>query len=71
MRVVKNGFAVKIEGKCTTEYDVLTLWNFGYSVKGLIDRFAKDNKVKKTEAEKVITDILYKNAMRSKEEKYV
>lgn len=67
MRVIKNGFTVKIEGKCTTEYDILTLWNFGYTVKSLVNRFAKDNKMKKTEADKYVTDILYKRAMKTKD----
>lgn len=69
MNIIQNGFTVKIEGKCTTEYDVITLWNFGYSVKSVIDRYAKDNKIKKTDANKIVTDILYKNIMKSKEEK--
>lgn len=46
MKVTKNGFMVKIEGKCLNNQDILAMWNFGYSIKGIIKQYAKDNKTK-------------------------
>lgn len=55
---------VKIQGKCENEQDIITMWNFGYSLKGITKQYAKDNKIKVSEADKIVTDILYKNAMK-------
>ena len=64
MNVVRNGFVIKIEGKCLTNQDILDMWNFGYSMKGIAKKYAQDNKIKKTEADKIVEDVLYKNALK-------
>lgn len=64
MKIIKNGLTVEIHGKCISEYDVLTMYKFGYSIDGIARRYADDNKIKKTEADKIIIEILYKNAMK-------
>lgn len=63
MIVEKTMFSVRIKGKCETEQDIITMWNFGYSLKGIIRQYAKDNKMKVKEADKIVTNVLYKNAM--------
>lgn len=62
MIVEKTMFSVKIKGKCETEQDIITMWKFGYSMKGIAKKYAQDNKIKKTEADKIVEDVLYKNA---------
>jgi hypothetical protein len=64
MNIVRKGFTVELHGKCTTEYDILQMFRFGYSIDGISKRFAEDNKMKKTEADKYVSNILYKNAMK-------
>lgn len=64
MKVTKNGFMVKIEGKCLNNQDIITMWNFGYSIKGIVKQYAKDNKTKISEASKIVETVLYKNAMK-------
>lgn len=68
MTITKNGFTVKIHGKCETEQDILQLYKFGYSVKGIIKQYAKDNKIKNNEAQKIVIETLYKKAMKDKED---
>lgn len=64
MKVTKNGFMVKIEGKCLNNQDIITMWNFGYLIKGIVKQYAKDNKTKISEASKIVETVLYKNAMK-------
>ena len=64
MIVTQNDFMVKIQGKCENEQDIITMWNFGYSMKGIAKKYAQDNKIKKTEADKIVEDVLYKNALK-------
>ena len=64
MKVTKNGFMVKIEGKCLNNQDIITMWNFVYSIKGIVKQYAKDNKTKISEASKIVETVLYKNAMK-------
>lgn len=64
MIVAKNGFMIKIQGKCENEQDVITMWDFGYSIKGIIKQYSKDNKIKISEADKIVTAIIYKNVMK-------
>lgn len=63
MIVTKKSFMTKIEGKCETDLDIIIMWKFGYSIKGIIKQYAKDNKIKVKEAEKNVMQVLYKNAM--------
>lgn len=41
MEVISNGFELKITGKCLTNYDVIKLFNFGYSKEGIVKKIQK------------------------------
>ena len=41
MRIVKEGFQIKIVGKCSTDEDIIQLFDFGFSKKGVIEKYKK------------------------------
>lgn len=41
MKIIKKPFAVKIDGKCQTDTDILQLFNFGFSRENVIKRYKK------------------------------
>ena len=64
MKIIRNnGFAVKIEGKCLTPNDIIQLWNFGYSIDCICNKYAKDNKIQVSKARAIVGDILYRHAL--------
>lgn len=60
MEIRKQNFAIKIFGKCTTEKDILDLFNFGYSKESIVKKYRKDNKLKETDARRFVEQILWK-----------
>lgn len=70
MNIQKNYFMVKMTGICKTEYDVMQMqmWDFGFSMEAISRKFAKDNKIKISEARPMITDMIYRNVMKRQKE---
>lgn len=64
MRIIKEPFAVKIDGKCQTNTDILQLFNFGFSRENVIKRYKKDNKITTEEAMKVVEQVLLENILK-------
>lgn len=60
MEIKKNGFTVKIEGKCLTPNNIIELWKFGYSLDGICKKYARDNKIQISKARTIVGDILYR-----------
>lgn len=59
MQIVKEQFQTKIVGKCLGKEDILQLWKFGFSKGNVVKKYAKDSKLKITEARKIVFKILY------------
>ena len=68
MNIQKNHFMVKMTCICKTEYDVMQMWDFGFSMEAISRKFAKDNKIKISEARPMITDMIYRNVMKRQKE---
>lgn len=64
MQIIKEQFQIKITGKCTTENDMLQLFDFGYSIEDIVRKYKKDNKIKISEARKIVWEVLFKNRNR-------
>lgn len=63
MNIEQKGFQVILHGKCISKYDVVQMYNFGYSIDGIAKKYADDNKITKKEADKIVNNIIYENVM--------
>ncbi len=71
MKIIKNGYSVKIEGKCLTPNNIIELWNFGYTINGICKKYAKDNKIQISKAREIVGNILYRYTLDNSKKKEV
>lgn len=60
MRIIKEPHQIRIEGKCTTQEDIVELFNFGMSIAGISKMYKNDNDLKIKEAQEVVEKTLYR-----------
>ena len=66
MKIIKEPFAVKIDGKCHTNTDILQLFNFGFSRENVIKQYKRDNKVTTEEATRIVEQVLLENILQER-----
>lgn len=64
MRITKEPFQTRIEGKCTTPEDIIELFDFGVSIAGISRIYKKDNDLKIEEAKEVVEKVLYRKIIK-------
>lgn len=64
MRIIKEPYQIRIEGKCTTPEDIIELFNFGMSITGISRIYKKDNDLKIKEAKEIVEKVLYRKIVK-------
>lgn len=64
MEIRKSSFTITIFGKCTTQKDIIDLYNFGYSKESIVKKYRQDNRLKDEEARKTVEKTLLETILK-------